>query len=217
MSTSFTREQNWTILNEGDAVNDSQRCQFRRLADKGIEKDLKKLNFPSDIILIADQYYFDATKGDIKRGNFRKGIMFACVFQAYKDLDKHQTPDVLQEIFKISVKHVSKGIKYFHTRLNKELKTDSDYITAEHFIPNIMKSFNVKDKHIEITLELYEKLKNRDSVFNSSNPHSVACGFIYYYFKKNNVNYSTFNFGKEVGLSEVTISKISNKIDELLE
>ncbi|MFN5764250.1 MAG: cyclin family protein, partial [Pseudanabaena sp.] len=71
-----------------------------------IYNDLKKLNLPNDVIGIADQYYFEVAKGEIKRSNLRKGIMFACIFQALKDLGKPQTPDQLQDLFKITRKNV---------------------------------------------------------------------------------------------------------------
>jgi transcription initiation factor TFIIIB Brf1 subunit/transcription initiation factor TFIIB len=212
-----TREEKWKLYNDVDSknVHDHQRCQYRKNSDKGIDKDLRKLNLPNDVIAIADQYYYEVTKGDIKRSNLRKGIMFACVFQSYKDLGKPQTPDDLQKLFKITRKNSSKGITYFHLRSEKK-SGENGYITAEHFIPKIMESFSVKQEHIQAALDLYHKLKDKDPLFNSSNPQSVGSGLVYYYFKKINVDISGAMFGKAVGLSEITIIKISNKIDEIL-
>jgi transcription initiation factor TFIIIB Brf1 subunit/transcription initiation factor TFIIB len=212
-----TREEKWKLFNDGDSRNmqDHQRCQFRKNSDKGIYNDLKKLNLPNDVIGIADQYYFEVTKGEIKRSNLRKGIMFACIFQALKDLGKPQTPDQLQDLFKITRKNISKGLTYFHMRSGKR-SGENGYITAEHFIPKIMESFSCKEEHIYSSIELYNKLKDKDPLFNSSNPQSVASGLVYYYFKKINVDISGSIFGKAVGLSEITILKIANRIDEIL-
>lgn len=194
---------------------DHMRCQFRKNVEKGIKADLIKLGIASEVIEIADQYYHEVTKGEIKRSNLRKGIMFACVFEAYKGLDRPQTPVYLQQIFKINRRTMSKGLTYFYPRSTKR-SGDNGYITAEHFIPRIMESFNVKQEHIDAALKLYDQIKDKTSLFNSSNPQSVSSGLVYYYFKKINADIPGSTFGKAVGLSEVTISRISSRIDEII-
>jgi transcription initiation factor TFIIIB Brf1 subunit/transcription initiation factor TFIIB len=201
-----------------DDVKTSQdhlRCQYRKTVEKGIRTDLTKLGIAPEVIDLADQYYFDVTKGEIKRSNLRKGIMFACVFQAYKDLGKHQTPDYLQNLFKISRRVMSKGLTYFYPRSNKR-SGDNGYITAEHFIPRIMETFNCKQEHIQAALRLYSQVKDKTTLFNSSNPQSVSSGLVYYYFKKINADIPGNTFGKAVGLSEITITRIASRIDEIL-
>ena len=46
---------------------DHMRCQFRKNVEKGIKADLIKLGIASEVIEIADQYYHEVTKGEIKR------------------------------------------------------------------------------------------------------------------------------------------------------
>lgn len=196
-------------------AQDHMRCQFRKIAEKGIRNDLLKLNIAPEVIEIADSYYEEVTKGEIKRSNLRKGIMFACVFQAYKDLNKHQTPDYLQKLFKITRRTMSKGLTYFYPRSTKR-SGDNGYITAEHFIPRVMETFNVKQEHIDAALKLYDQIKDKTTLFNSSNPQSVSSGLVYYYFKKINVDIPGKDFGKVVGLSDVTIVRIASRIDEIL-
>ena len=208
-------DQDEDINDNVKSANDHLRCQFRRTAEKGIKNDLVKLNISPEVIEIADTYYEEVTKGEIKRSNLRKGIMFACVFQAYKDLNKHQTPDYLQKLFKITRRTMSKGLTYFYPRSTKR-SGDNGYITAEHFIPRVMETFNVKQEHIDAALKIYDSIKDRIALFNSSNPQSVSSGVVYYYFKKINVDIPGKDFGKVVGLSEVTITRIASRIDELL-
>ncbi len=199
----------------GKSSQDHLRCQYRKMAEKGIRSDLTKLGIAPEVIDLADTYYFEVTKGEIKRSNLRKGIMFACVFQAYKDLGKHQTPDYLMNLFKISRRVMSKGLTYFYPRSNKR-SGDNGYITAEHFIPRIMETFNCKQEHIQAALKLYSQVKDKTTLFNSSNPQSVSSGLVYYYFKKINADIPGSTFGKAVGLSEITITKIASRIDEIL-
>jgi len=199
----------------GKTCQDHLRCQYRKAFEKGIRGDLTKLGIAPEVIDLADEYYFEVTKGEIKRSNLRKGIMFACVFQAYKDLGKHQTPDYLMNLFKITRRVMSKGLTYFYPRSNKR-SGDNGYITAEHFIPRIMETFNCKQEHIQAALKLYSQVKDKTTLFNSSNPQSVSSGLVYYYFKKINADIPGSTFGKAVGLSEITITKIASRIDEIL-
>jgi transcription initiation factor TFIIIB Brf1 subunit/transcription initiation factor TFIIB len=211
----FNLNPEWRFYGENDNKNasDPNRCQYRKIPDKGIRKDLENLNIPSNVIEIADILYNDITKGDIKRSNLRKGIIFACVFQAYKILNKPQTPDVLQTKFNINRKNMSKGLTYFWLRSENKNK---EYITAEHFIPKICEKFNIKDNHIKCLLELYKKIADKSSILNRSNPQSVSSALVYYYLKKLNVDISASTFGESVNLSEVTILNKANEIDEVL-
>ena len=216
ISEDFYFNPEWRYYGDNDNKNssDPNRCQYRKIPDKGIKKDLEKIGFPSNVINIADTLYIQITNGDIKRSNLRKGIMFACVFQAYKDLSNPQTPDSLKKKFdNITKKNISKGLTYFCLR--SEIKK-KEYITAEHFIPKICENFNIKDEHIHNLLQLYKKIESKSSILNRSNPQSVSSALVFYYLKKLNVDISAFEFGEFVKLSEVTILNKANEIDEIL-
>jgi hypothetical protein len=137
-------EKEWRYYGDNDNINssDPSRCQFRKNPEKGIKKELIKLGFPIDISNLSDELYLTVTKGEIKRSNLRKGIMFACVFNAYKQKNNPQIPEELQKKFKIDRKNISKGLTYFH--LNNSNKTNDTYISIEDFIPKIMEKFNIK-------------------------------------------------------------------------
>jgi transcription initiation factor TFIIIB Brf1 subunit/transcription initiation factor TFIIB len=218
----FTPE--WRFYGDNDNKNsaDPNRCQYRKIADKGIRKDLEKMDLSYDVIDIADKLYTDITNGDIKRSNLRKGIMFACVFQAYKNLGKPETPDSLSKKFNINKKNMSKGLTYFFLRTQDKKK---DYITAEHFIPKICEKFNITLEHTNNILNLYKKIEDKSSILNRSNPQSVSSALVYYYIKKTKddciikksiPDITAAIFGKEVDLSEITIINKANEIDDIL-
>jgi transcription initiation factor TFIIIB Brf1 subunit/transcription initiation factor TFIIB len=209
-------DQEWRYYGDSDNKNasDPSRCQYRKVADKGIRKDLEKLNLPNEVISIADAYYFQITNGDIKRGNLRKGIMFACVFEAYKDIKTPRTPEYLQELFGLDRKSMSKGLTYFCLRSTRKHK---EYITAEHFIPKVIRQFEAKEELIAPIIQIYKKVENKSSLLSRSNPQSVSCGIVYYYFKKINLDITTTQFGKTVGLSDITVNRICNEIEEILD
>jgi transcription initiation factor TFIIIB Brf1 subunit/transcription initiation factor TFIIB len=208
-----------SYLNEDDtnntSRNDNTRIQYRKCPDKGIAKDLEIYNLPTDVIHLADKFYANVTQGDIKRSNLRKGIMFACVFQAYKELDNPQTPDTLSKVFdNISRKNISKGLTYFC--LGSPKRNSYQYITAEHFIPKIMEKFNVQTEYIKECLDLFKTIENKSSLLNRSNPQSVSKGVVFYYLRKLDNNLSLTTYSKEVELSEITINRICNTIDSIL-
>lgn len=196
------------------SMQDSSRIQHRKVPDKGIVKDLEYYNFPSDVVHLADKFYNMVTNGDIKRSNLRKGIMFACVFYAYKELGKPQTPDHLRVIFDITRKNVSKGLTYFCLGCPK--RNMDHYISAAHFIPQIFKQFDIKEEHIQQCLQLFQTIENKSSLLNRANPQSVSKGVVFYYLRKMNTDIDISAYSKEVCLSEVTINRICNTIDSIL-
>ena len=210
----------WRYYGDGDKTKsyDPSRCQYRKIQDKGIKKELEKMGFSRDVIDKADYYYQKVTQGDIKRSALRKGIIFSCVLFAYKHYKMRITTDELDEIFKIGRKNMSKGLTYFKTNIPKnEIDYDNfDYATAEHFIPKILEKWNVKEEHVNFVLNLYNKLSNKSHLINTSNPQSVSSGLVYYYLKKLELDITPSKFGKIVGLSEITINRITNEIEDIL-
>jgi transcription initiation factor TFIIIB Brf1 subunit/transcription initiation factor TFIIB len=216
ISDYFSVEKEWRYYGDNDNrhSSDPSRCQFRKLPDKGIKKELEKMNFPIEICKQADELYLKVTNGDIKRSNLRKGIMFACVFNAYKDLNNPQIPEELQQKFNIDRKNMSKGLTYFHMR-NPSKKSQS-YISVQHFIPKIMEKFNAKKNHVDTVLKLYDIIKNTSSIFIRSNPQSVSSSLVFYYMKKIDPEISLQQFSKAVNLSEITILRIISEIETII-
>jgi transcription initiation factor TFIIIB Brf1 subunit/transcription initiation factor TFIIB len=211
-------DKEWRYYGDSDNINssDPSRCQYRKKPEKGIKKELIKFGFPIDISELADQLYLAVTKGEIKRSNLRKGIMFACVFNAYKEKNNPQIPEELQKIFKIDRKNVSKGLTYFH--LNSPYKTNSTYITIEDFIPKIMEKLKIKQQHIEAVLKLSKIIKNSSSTLIRSNPQSVSSSLVFYYLRKLNpdeINISEFS--NSVKLSEITILRLMSEIESIID
>ncbi len=198
--------------NDNKHTSDPSRVQYRKNPDKGIRKDLERLQFSQEVIQLADQYYGEVTQGKIKRGNLRKGIMFACVFEAFKSLGKHQLPDHLKDIFCIQKRDMSQGLTYFSKGKPSREKT---YSTPEHFIPKLCDKFNLKKDFVEEVLGLWKQVCENQGLSHSY-PQSVSAGCIYYVLKKKNIDISPYDFGKVLGMSEITITKKAHEIDEVL-
>jgi len=80
-------EPEWRYYGDNDSKHssDPSRCHIRKIEEKNIYKDIEKYNFPVSINEAANSKYIEVTGGKIRRGNFRQSIIYACIFNAYKD------------------------------------------------------------------------------------------------------------------------------------
>jgi transcription initiation factor TFIIIB Brf1 subunit/transcription initiation factor TFIIB len=213
----ISHEQDWRYYGDQDTRNssDPSRCQFRKSSEKGIKKDLEKMQFPPEICELADQLYLEITKGEVKRNLLRKGIMFACVYEAFKIKKKTKTPDEIQKKFGIDNKSMSQGISYYRLRCPREY-FQYEEVDAKHFIPEILKKFNTKDDHVSKVISLYEKIKDACVSLHRSNPKSVSKALVYYYLRAKGCNIDPTKYGKIVSLSEAITIRLSSEINKVL-
>ena len=147
------------------------------------------------------------------RGNSRKGLIVACIFYAYEDLGQRRSQDEIKNYFNINKKILSNGMKMF----NLKIKRSPVYTTPVDFIPKILAKFNLSEKHVHFVNTLYHKICVQSSFINRSNPDSIAAGLSYFVLKHINYPISLSDFSKRVGLSDITIHKISKKIKDVVE
>ena len=210
-------EQDWRYFGDQDSRNtkDPGRCQYRKTPEKGIKKELEKLGFPPDICELSDKLYMTVTKGEIKRSELRKGIMFSVVYESYRMKNKPKTPEELQEIFGLDSKSISQGLTYYRVRCPKEIFQHDD-ISPKHYIPAIMEKFKTTREHIDKVMLLYDRIKGVASILNRSKPQSTAKALVFYYLRRKNCKIKPAVFGKIVQLSEVIILRLSGEISRLL-
>lgn len=210
-------EPEWRFYGDNDSKHssDPSRCHIRKIDEKNIFKDIEQYDFSIDIARETNSTYIEVTKGQIRRGNFRKSIIFACAFNAYKNQGNPQNPEELREKFKLTKKEASRGLTFYN--LNKtDKKKKPIYISPISFIPRIMNKFNANEYHVQKVTDLYNKIQNRSKLLNRSNPQSVISGLIYYYFRMVGGNITCPKFSKIVKLSDITISRISKNISDIL-
>lgn len=196
---------------------DPKRCHARRTEEKGIYKDVDKMGFSDKIVSIANSLYEQVTAGKIFRGNSRKGIIFACIFHAYKINDNPQSCEQLIEIFGIERKVGLKGLKFVNLNSPKESKFREFQISTEDIIREIMDKFNANDTQKQEAVDIYNRVKNRSSLLNRSRPQSVASGIVRFYIVQKNKDIGMDFFKARVRLSELTITRIVNEIENILD
>ena len=203
--------------NNARKFNNSSRCHLRKSEEKTIFKDVSNLNIPENIIQEANSIYQRVVKNRIYRGNTRKSIIFACIFYAYKNMNKPQTCDSLINIFNIQRKDGLKGLKIVSTNCDNNCITKSNYITPQNIISEFMTNLQASPQDIQSVVILYDKIHKKSEIINRARPQSVASGLIRYYILKNNKNISITDFVDIVKISELTVNRMVKEISRILD
>jgi len=211
-------DQEWRYYGSSDTKysSDPSRVQYRKEVEKGILKELEKYDVPRNVCDRANTLYNEVTKGHIKRGRSRLAIIFACVFNAYIEMNDSKTSEELRDMFNLERREASRALTFFKTHHSSR---SSLYISSYYFIPMILNKFKADPSHEENIKRIYKYLEKKDiSKINGSNPKSISAGLVYYYLININKIIDPDTFSKIVGLSKITILKISkfiaNVIDE---
>lgn len=208
-------DKEWRYYGENDAQHSKNptRCHYRNIDDRSIFKDTEIKHFPQSVVEIANGMYKKIAIEKIYRGSSRKSIVFACIFNAYKEIGFPKKPEQIAVHFKLKKKAISKGMKLF----SSVIKVDNTYIKPIDFVPDILQKLNAPFKTADDVKKIYEKVENRSSLLNRSNPQSFSCGLVYYYCKSIGKGISRKEFSKKVGLSDITIIRLAKEINKLLE
>jgi len=211
-------DQEWRYYGSSDTKysSDPSRVQYRKEVEKGILKELERYDISKNICERANSLYNEVTKGHIKRGRSRLAIIFACVFNAYIEMNDSKTSEELRDMFNLERREASRALTFFKTHHSSR---SSLYISSYYFIPMILNKFKADPLHEENIKRIYKYLEKKDiSKINGSNPKSISAGLVYYYLININKIIDPDTFSKIVGLSKITILKISkfiaNVIDE---
>jgi len=213
----FEKEWRYYGMTDTRHTSDPNRCYARRVTDRVIDRDVEKMGFSQKIILLANQIYEQVTQGKIYRGNSRKGIIFACIFHAYKMLGHPQSCEHLIEVFQMNRKIGLKGLKYVNLNAPKKASFRDYHIQMDDLIREIMDKFHATDYQKNEAIDLYNQVQKQSSLFNRSRPQSVACGIVRYYITKKNKDITMDEFQSRVHLSEVTIQRLVQEIDRIVQ
>jgi transcription initiation factor TFIIIB Brf1 subunit/transcription initiation factor TFIIB len=219
ISKNVSQDKEWRYYGQSDTkhTSDPNRCQMRRVEeDKNIFKDVEGMGFKDSIITIANEKYLEVTQDKIHRGNTRKAIIFACIFLAFKESGNPQSCEPLITIFDIDRKTGLRGLKIVNLGLSKKTSVINTHITPANLVSDIMNEFSASPEQKQEVVELYHKVKGKSTKINRSRPQSVAAGLTYFWIKANNKNITLKEFSEKVKLSELTVSKVSKEIGNIL-
>ena len=179
----FSYEKEWRYYGVMDTKHntDPNRCHARKSDEKTIYKDVEKMGFSDKIISQANAIYEQCTNGKIYRGNSRKGIIFACIFHAYKINGYVQSCEHLLDVFQIERKVGLKGLKFINLMAPKDASFRQITVTVDHLIDEVMEKFHATPEQKKDALAIYYRLKDRSSVLNRARPQSLASAIVRYY------------------------------------
>ena len=218
VSKEIQHEKEWRYYGQADSKHssDPNRVQARKNEEKGIFKDVQGMGFSDKIVDEANEIYSQVTKNEIKRGNSRKAIVFACIYQAYKLNNIPQDSDRLIKVFGLTRKAGLSGLKIVTLNAPKGSKIHDVHITPVHLIDGIMNKFDALPEQKEEVISLYHEVFNRDSRLNRSRPQSFSSGLIYYWICIHKKPVTLKDFASKVGLSDLTISRVAKIIASIL-
>jgi transcription initiation factor TFIIIB Brf1 subunit/transcription initiation factor TFIIB len=195
---------------------DTGRCNIRRSCEKSIYHDVKDMNISDKVVRVANDLFSQVTS-NIRRGNIRKSIVFACIYQAYKLTGNPQSPEPLMQLFHITKGAGARGMKYISKYIPRDSKIRSMHTTPVDIIKNIVDRFRPTPEQEKSIIDIYKEVQHRSIVINRSRPLSVAAGVVFYWIEKNKSTIQIEDFVKEVNMSAMTIRKIVKEVRRLVD
>jgi transcription initiation factor TFIIIB Brf1 subunit/transcription initiation factor TFIIB len=181
---------------------------------KNIYNDVANIDLSDHIKDMANEIYVRACKDHVHRGAYRRAIIFASVFTAYKLDNNPQSCDSLLTYFKIKRRDALKGLKFISEHVGS---MPLSYITPQDIIKEYMNRFQASRLQIDKVLEMYSIIEGRSSILNRSRPQSVAAGMIYYYSHETGSKLQMKNFLSKISISELTVHKICKEIRRVMD
>ena len=176
----------------------------------------KKNNLPGIIIDTSSSLYSIISDTKISRGNNRKGIIAACVFNACKECNVPRSIKEISDIFNITPKILTKGCKNYTEiiRINKkniDRVQNTRSIDLTDFIERFSHNLNINNQDIDKIKKISELCSKYELMYDNT-PPAMACGCIYLYIKFKNFNISKKIISENCLISEVTINKCYKKL-----
>jgi transcription initiation factor TFIIIB Brf1 subunit/transcription initiation factor TFIIB len=202
--------------NERKQSVDPTRCYIRRSKDKTIYSDVKHMNISEHIKDIANKIYLQACGRRVRRGVYRRSIIFAAIFHAYKLDNNPQSCESLIHTFQIKKKDALKGLKFLNENAPKDSPIRAIYVTPEHLIREYLTRFSIPQEREDDIISVFRQVDGKSSLLNRSRPQSVAAGVIWYWIRKEHKGVPLKDFTQKMDLSELTINKISKEITKII-
>ena len=174
-------------------------------------KEIQQLNIPQEVKIRAQDIYHQFFTKKVHRKSCRIGIIFACIYQSFKDMKDVKEPQYIGDLIHANQKEMRKGMKFYYMNNPERSYT----ITAMDLVPHVLeKSKTFISNHDEIST-IYDYVKERSEMISRSNPYSIACALVYYTLVKSNQVFDKDHFCEQVGRCPMTISKIYKEIELL--
>lgn len=217
----FSHEAEWRYYDNhvGGSFNDPSRCHSVRSEFKSLKKtfDTLKIDVP-DAIRHQTEQDFSIIVGDkTLRSRNRNSIIAACLFHAYIKFGECRTNDYIRDMFDLSRRDMSKGIKEYQ----KVFPESRSVLVRPHDLVSwIFYLTDIDRRHYANVIKILDYITNTSAMINRSTAQSVANAAIYFYLRLNpeyqeKLGLTKSVFANLVNLSEITISKLVKEISSI--
>lgn len=188
---------------------------FDRLTQSGFNSGLTLNIVEFSHNLFADVIKKQVTHGDTKlsRGDYRDGLIAACLFYSCKEFVVSRSPQEIAKIFDIDSSDVTRGINLFY-----ELMKDSKRINLNKYITKYSDFIDRYCGNLGIDSEITEKIKlfatkvDDTKILTKNTPQAMACGCIYFIITMYGLSISKTLVAEKCGISVPTITKSYEKL-----
>jgi len=192
-----------------------ERSKYKIFVD--IENKCNTNNLPTIISETSKSLYSVIAETKISRGQNRRGVIAACVFNACKECKVPRSIKEISKIFDIDPKVLTKGCKNYTEiiRLNKiniNRYQNLDTIKVGDFIERFCYNLSINDKDNDIIKTVAEISENLNLIYDNT-PPAMATGCIYLVSKLKEMDLSRKDISDKCNISEVTINKCYKKLE----
>jgi transcription initiation factor TFIIB len=193
-----------------------ERSKYKIFVD--IETKCNTNNIPKIIVETSKSLYSVIAETKISRGQNRKGVIAACVFNACKECKVPRSIKEISQIFDIDPKVLTKGCKKYTEiiRLNKisiNRYQNLDTIQLGDFIDRFCYNLSINEEDTRIIKTVAEVSDDLHLTYDNT-PPAMATGCIYLVVKLKEINLSKKDISEKCNISEVTINKCYKKLEE---
>ena len=193
-----------------------ERSKYKIFVD--IETKCNTNNIPKIIVETSKSLYSVIAETKISRGQNRKGVIAACVFNACKECKVPRSIKEISKIFDIDSKVLTKGCKNYTEiiRLNKSSINryqNLDTIQLGDFIDRFCYNLSINEEDTRIIKTVAEVSDDLHLTYDNT-PPAMATGCIYLVVKLKEINLSKKDISEKCNISEVTINKCYKKLEE---
>ena len=153
----------------------------------------------------------DDLKGYLTRGIIRTSLIGACLFIACKNNNKPMREIEIANIFNITQRDITKGLKKFsELEKNKNITINNNHNNIHDYINKYSCQLNINNDLKKIIHLVYIRSKMINIIKNSNN--TSICGGLFYFINMSfNLNLKKSDILNLVKISEVTLNKIYNE------
>lgn len=184
--------------------------------EKSLKEELKKANFPSEIIVKADEVFSQMNSG-LKRGVGRKQIMFFCVQTAYNLMGIPVDPSHLAGLCGITTSEMIKAssmcspskINYQPPQVHWQ---PGAFLQVYYQKILDMDIISFSDRALEEIESICEEVVSKNRELKDEKPQTVAAAVIVFYLSLHGCAIDKKRYSEIFARSEMTVTKLKNKV-----